>query len=363
MKKKILIVGSTGKLGTKLLNYLNKNSISVYCITCYKNLSKLSHQKKLYDIKNSFVLSDTNDQIKFFQFLKKNIQIIYFLDYGSLSLKYLIYFLKHNSNSIIAVANKEMIIAGGSLLQKKIKKTNNVFIPLDSEHFSILNSNLKNQSINKIYITASGGPFYFNKKINLSNVNLSKVLSHPKWKMGYNNLIDSSNLINKVLEIYELSIIYNIPLDKIDFLISKEAFVHSIIHYSDNTLSLNCFNNDMLITLVKPLTYFYKINSFKINQNYLDPHKLKLEIPNDRRFKVLNYKKKLMNLSHSDQIRLMIINNSAHKLYLSNKLKYNNIINYIINEMSRNKKNFKLNSFSSILDFITRQNNYYKTNV
>ena len=122
MEKKILIVGSTGKLGTKLLNYLNKNSISVYCITCYKNLSKLSHQKKLYDIKNSFVLSDTNDQIKFFQFLKKNIQIIYFLDYGSLSLKYLIYFLKHNSNSIIAVANKEMIIAGGSLLQKKLKK-------------------------------------------------------------------------------------------------------------------------------------------------------------------------------------------------------------------------------------------------
>ncbi len=70
-----------------------------------------------------------------------------------------------------------------------------------------------------------------------------------------------------------------------------------------------------------------------------------------------------MVLSHSDQIRLMIINNSAHKLYLSNKLKYNNIINYIINEMSRNKKNLKLNSFSSILDFITRQNNYYKTNV
>ena len=70
-----------------------------------------------------------------------------------------------------------------------------------------------------------------------------------------------------------------------------------------------------------------------------------------------------MNLSHSDQIRLMIINNSAHKLYLSNKLKYNNIINYIINEFTRNKKNLKLNSFSSILDFITRQNNYYKTNV
>ena len=363
MKKKILIVGSTGKLGTKLLNYLNKNSISVYGISCYKNFRKLSYQKNIYNIKNSFVLSDANDQINFFKFLKNNIQIIYFLDYGSLSLKYLTYFLRYNSNSIIAVANKEMIIAGGSLLQNKIKKTNNKFIPLDSEHFSILNSNIKNQAISKIFITASGGPFYFNKKINFSKVALSKVLSHPKWKMGFNNLIDSSNLINKILEIYELSIIFNIPLDKIDFLISKEAFVHSIVHYSDSSLSINCFNNDMLITLIKPLTYLYKINSFKINQNYLKVHNLKIEIPKDKRFKVLDYKKKLMNLSHSDQIRLMIINNSAHKLYLSNKLKYNNIINYIMNEMSRNKKNLKLYSFTSILNFITKYNNYYKTNV
>ena len=152
-------------------------------------------------------------------------------------------------------------------------------------------------------------------------------------------------------------------LDKVDFLISKEAFIHSIVHYSDSSLSINCFNNDMLITLIKPLTYLYKINSFKINQNYLKVHNLKIEIPKDKRFKVLNYKKKLMNLSHSDQIRLMIINNSAHKLYLSNKLKYNNIINYIMNEMSRNKKNLKLNSFTSILNFITKYNNYYKTNV
>ena len=143
MKKKILIIGSTGKLGTKLLKFLNKNSISVYCITCFKNNLKLSHQKKIYNIKNSFILSNNNDQIKFFNFLKKNIQIIYFLDYGSSSLKYLSYFLRHNTNSIIAVANKEMIIAGGSLLQNKIKKTNNIFLPLDSEHFSILNSNIE----------------------------------------------------------------------------------------------------------------------------------------------------------------------------------------------------------------------------
>ena len=75
--------------------------------------------------------------------------------------------------------------------------------------------------INKVYITASGGPFYFQKKINLNKVSLKQVLNHPKWNMGKNNSIDSSNFIKKLLEIYELSIIFNIDINKIDFLVSK----------------------------------------------------------------------------------------------------------------------------------------------
>ena len=77
--------------------------------------------------------------------------------------------------------------------------------------------------------------------------------------MGVNNLIDSSNFINKLLEIYELSIIFNIDLDKIDFLISQNAFVHSVIIYFDNTISVNCFNNDMLITLTNLFIFFISL--------------------------------------------------------------------------------------------------------
>ena len=363
MKLKIVIVGSTGKLGTKLLRFTKKNSISLSCITCYKNTKKIIKQKFSNKIKNYFTLSSYNDQKKFFKYLEQKINIIYFLDYGSESLKYLSHFLKHNSNSIIAIANKEMIIAGGDLLQKKIKKTNNFFIPLDSEHFSLLNSNINNNNIQKVYITASGGPFYFNKNINLSSVNLNKVLSHPKWNMGKNNLIDSSNFINKILEIYELSYIFNISLDKIDFLISEEAFIHSIVHYKDNTVSLNCFSNDMLITLIKPLSYYYNIPPMMIKQNYLNNKNLKIEKPKDDRFAVFKYKKKLMDLSHSEQIQLMIINNSAHKLYLSNKLKYNDIVFYIMSEISNNSYNKNFKSFERILKFVSKTNKIYKTNV
>ena len=362
MKVKIIIVGSTGKLGTKLLNYTNKNSIPIYGITCFTNSKKLLLQQKKYAIKNSFILSKKIDQLRLIKLLKSKISIIYFLDFGSFSLKYLNHFLNFNHNSVIAIANKEMIIAGGKLLQSKIKKNNNIFIPLDSEHFSLSNLNI-NKNIRKIYITASGGPFYFKKNINLSSVSSNKVLSHPKWNMGNNNLIDSSNFINKILEMYELSYIFNIPLYKIDFLISKEAYIHSIVHFNDNTLSMNCFINDMLITLIKPLSFFYNIEPLKLNSNYLNTNNLKVEIPQDSRFKIFKYKKQLMNLTHSEQIKLMIINNSAHKLYLSNKLKYNNIINYIMNELNNNSSEIKSYSFLNILKFISKNNNLYKTNV
>ena len=362
MNNKIIIIGSTGKLGTKLLSYINKNSISIYGICCFRNKKKMLVQKNRYSIKHSFVLNNKKDQNKLFKILESKIKIIYFLDYGSFSLNYLNHFLKFNKKSIIAIANKEMVIAGGTLLQNKIIKTNNHFIPLDSEHFSLINSKIKN-NINKIYITASGGPFYFKKNINLLSVSKDKVLSHPKWSMGTNNLIDSSNFVNKILEIYELSYIYDIPLSKISFLISKEAYIHSIVHFNDGTLSINCFNNNMLLTLIKPLSFLYEIDDIKLNKNYLISNKLKVEKPNDKRFAIFKNLTKLKKLSHSDQIKLMIINNSAHKLYLSNKLKYNEIVNYIMIELSKNKKSVNLNSFEKILRFIDLYNNYYGTNV
>ena len=363
MIKKIIIVGSSGELGSKLLKFLSKNKISIFAATCYTNEKKILEQKRKYKIKNTFVLSKQEDKIKFLNILKLKINIIYFLDYGSYSLNYLSHFLKFNTNSVIAIANKELIIAGGLIIQKKIKLKKNIFIPLDSEHFSLINSNINKENINKIYITASGGPFYFKKKINLSKVNLKQVLSHPKWKMGKNNLIDSSNFINKILEIYELSQIYDIPLSKIDFLICKEAYVHSVVCYNDNSLTLNCFKNNMLITLIKPLTYFYDINPVKNDFKFLNAKNLKLIIPNDHRFKVLKIYKKLSKFDHYRQILFMIINNSAHNLYLSNKLNYNDIVKYIMSEMKKHQIPQKTISINSILKFISKINNYYKTNV
>lgn len=357
---KILVIGSTGVLGSKLLSFCKKNKINIDTICCFKNSMKLRYQKKSLSIKNSYVLSLQN--LNFLSHIKKNkYKIIYFLDYGPYSLRYADVILKNNKNSILAIANKEMLIAGGPLLISMIKNTHNTLVPLDSEHFSLQKVKFKNSIIKNIFITASGGPFYFNKNINLNKVSMNEVLNHPKWKMGFNNSIDSSNFINKILEIYELSHIYEIDLSKIHFLVSKEAYLHSIVIFDDDTISLNCFDSDMLITLTSPLRNFF---NFKLNlnsHNYLVNSNLKLEKFDDKRFAINKYLRKFLVLDHAKQIKLLSLNKIAQKMYKQGSLKYNEIITFIINNLNkRNKKIKNFNNFQTVLSYIEDIENDYK---
>ncbi len=357
---KILIIGSTGKLGSMLLNFCSKNKIRVFAITGFNNQKKLRSQRNKFNIKNAFLLNNKNDNLNFKNFLiSKKIDLVYFLDYGCESILYIDLFLKNNFKSYIAIANKEMVIAGGSLLINKIISTNNKLIPLDSEHFSLSNFDLKNNLIKKIFITASGGPFYHKKKINLNKVKIKNVLTHPKWKMGINNTIDSSNFVNKVLEMYELSIIYNINLKKIDFFISSEAYIHSVVINNDNIININCFDNNMLIPLTKPLLHYSPNLSIPIKNHFLSINKMKLEIFKDKRFKITNYLKTLKNLSHSEQIAFMLFNNIAQKKYLASEIKYNDIIVYIMSNLSKLNFNSKFNSFDDTIEFIQQIKNNY----
>jgi len=353
MKRRIIVIGSTGKLGIKLLNYCHKFNIEIFCITGFKNFKLLKKQSINFKIKNNFALSKESEKQKFVTLLKKNsVDLIYFLDYGYYSIYYANIFLQNNINSKIAIANKEMIIAGGNTLINKIRKTKNFLIPLDSEHFSLFNFDLKNKNLNKIYITASGGPFYFKKKVNLDNVNLKNVLRHPKWKMGINNSIDSSNFINKILEIYEVSIIYDIDINKIDFLISKEAYIHSVVVNNDYTININCFENDMIIPLLKPLQFLYPDFFFRNKSTFMISKMLKLEKFKDKRFKINKYLDIFKGLNDHKQISLMIFNNIAHKKYLKGEIKYNDILDYIMSKLNNVNSMINLNTINNRIKFI-----------
>ena len=363
MKPKILIIGSTGKLGSKLVNYCIKYNFDIEAITCYQNIEKVKKQSLKLNCKY-FKLSNKIDKNNFIKHISNNFyNLVYILDYGYHSLKYVNLLCNNISPTIFAIANKELLIAGGPLLTNLVASTNSQIIPLDSEHFSLYKSKLINEDIHKVFITASGGPFYFNKKINLNNVKLKEVINHPKWIMGINNSIDSSNFVNKILEIYELSSIYNINLDKIDFLVSKNAYVHSLIIYKNKTISLNCFHNDMLISLIDPLRLFFEISSDKFNSNQLMDHdNFKFKIFDDKRFKLLKYLPLLKRFNHHQQIEFMIANNLAHKLYIRNNLEYNKILDFIMKKVDYkyHKKDFKtvndVLSYIDNLDYNTNKN-------
>ena len=360
MKYKILILGSTGKLGSKLLKYCNSENILVDCITCYKNSNKLNNQVLKYKIPNSYTLFE--NEINFLNFISiSKFNIIYFLDYGSYSLKYINILLNKNTHSYFAIANKELLITGGNFLINKINKTKNKLIPIDSEHFSLFKLNPNNNEIKKLYITASGGPFYFNKKTNLDNVKLNEVLNHPKWNMGTNNSIDSSNFVNKILELFEVATIYKIDISKIDFLISQEAFIHSIVLYKDNTLSFNCFTNNMLITLIKPLTILFNSRELKINKkNYFNIENFRILKFEDKRFKAFKYFKIIKKFNHQQIINFILLNNIAHKKYLNNTLKYNDIFDFILKNINLSENNFKIRSFNDILKYINLTKKIYE---
>lgn len=360
MKPRILILGATGKLGIKLLNYCLKNNIKIYGATCYSRIEKLKIYKSKFNINKIFKLSDQYSRQKFTSLiLSESFDIIYFLDHGSESLYYLNHILLSQKNTYIAIANKELIVAGGRVLIRKIKKTNNYLIPLDSEHFSLYHSNTNNSEIKNLLITASGGPFYYNKNIKLSNVQKKQVLSHPKWQMGVNNLIDSSNFINKVLELFEVSYIYDIDINKISFVVSPEAYLHSFIIYKNSLISYNCFNNNMLVTLSYPLSLFYKLPSLYKNIYYKNYKKIFFEDFNDSRFIIPNKLKFIKKFNHYHQLQFLLLNNEAQKKYINNELKYIDIPNFILKKIDFKNKKYKLNSINQILKTIKLLKNQY----
>jgi 1-deoxy-D-xylulose-5-phosphate reductoisomerase len=353
--KKILVLGSTGKLGSLLINFCSKKKIPIYGLTCHSNNTKLKKFQNKVKSNNNFILSNTLQENNFLKFLKTNkFDIIYFLDYGCSSLKYLDIILKNNKKSLLAIANKEMLVAGGAILRKKILSSNNILVPLDSEHFSLFRLSPKNSEVKKIYITASGGPFYFKKNIDLNKVSFNQVVKHPKWEMGINNSIDSSNFINKVLEIFELSAIYDIDINKIDFLVTKEAFIHSYVLFNDNTISINCFPNDMLIPLLRPLSTIINLDkvNFKPLKNDFNVNNFKLENYSDHRFMIPLKLRSIKKFNHQEQIKFMIYNNIAHKLYINRSIRYNQIPQIIFKKMKSCHINYKLKSFNDILKYV-----------
>ena len=347
MKKKIAILGSTGSIGKTTIEILKKNKkdFNVILLTTNKNVNLVTKQARILKVKNILISSrqhylkaikNKNKNFKFYNNLEDLNKIIKKkLDYcmcaitGLAGLKPTLSCIKLTKK--IAIANKESIICAWNLIEQELKKNKTKFIPVDSEHFSIwsLIKNSKNHRIDKILITASGGPF-LNLPINkFKNIKPKDAIKHPSWVMGRKISIDSATMMNKVFEIIEAQRIFKINLNKFEILIHPKSYLHAIVKFENGLTKMLVHDTNMSIPIFNSIysEISKKIKNNNINLSYLN--NLNLSKPNIKRFPILKIIKLIpKNISLFETV-IITANDELVSYFLKGKINYLDIQKYL----------------------------------
>ena len=343
MKKKIAILGSTGSIGKCLIDIIKKDkrNFEVILLSADENYKELLKQAKFFKVKNLIITNNKSfDKIKNNVYSKKikiynnfdGLEKIFRkkIDYtmssisGIQGLKPTIEIIKYTKK--IAIANKEAIICGWDLIEKKLNKHKTKFIPVDSEHFSIWYAlqNIEKSLIEKIYLTASGGPFLDKSIKKLKKVKIKQVTNHPNWKMGKKISTDSATMINKVFEIIEAKKIFKISYNKLAIIIHPKSYVHAIIKFKNGLTKIIVHDTDMKIPIFNSLYSSKKIiNSKKLDFKILN--NLDFRDINPTKFPLIKVIKMLPNSSSLFETILVSINDKFVELFLRNEIKFTDI--------------------------------------
>ena len=370
MKKNISILGSTGSVGLSSLKIIDRkrqlfriillaanNNYELICkqIKIYKPKYFIINNSRVYKkIKNKF----KNKKVKIFNNFEKinlkKLDISVTAIPGIAGLEPTLLFIKHSKK--ILIANKESVICGWSLMKKIAVKYKTTIIPIDSEHYSIfkLIEKLDHKEIEKIYITASGGPFLNYKKKQMHNISPKEALRHPKWKMGKKISIDSSTLMNKILELIEAQKLFNIPNNKLDILIHPNSLVHAIIK-KKNGLSLFMYHDTSMIIPLANAMFDGKLNIKEFYKN--DKNKDKLENlifskVDKNIFPVISLKNRA-NEYPSTSIIINAANEILVELFLKKKIPFLGISKTILKILNdRNYKKYAITNPKNIHEII-----------
>ncbi len=358
---KINIFGSTGEIGKKSLKIINKHfpRLKINLLCANSNVKLLLMQINKYN--PSYVYMHDTNASKYLQSkIKKNILLLTFNDLkkylsktksdfsilaisGYKSLYYLDPIIKNTKN--LGLVSKECIVSAGHIFKKNnfYSKTN--IFPLDSEHFSLFEyfiNNKDHKKINKIILTASGGPFYKKNFKDLNNVSFNQAINHPKWKMGYKNSIDSATLVNKCLEIIEAHYLFNIPYKDIKVLIHPQALVHSIVEKNNYLVNFNLFKNDMSIPIINFLMQSNKKNQYSSKEFFVKSYnELNFIDVKNETFPIYKYFLNLDKTNPENLIKFNVGNEWAVNMFKNKVIKYTDIYKII-------KKVGSLNLYSSL---------------
>ncbi len=383
MKKKIAILGSTGSIGKTLIKILKKekDKPEIVLLTINTNYRELLKQVKIFDVKN-IIINDHKTYLYVKKILKnKKINIYNEFDYikkifsrkidytmcaiaGFEGLKPTLDIIKYTKK--IAIANKESIICGWPLIEKKIKRYKSDFIPVDSEHFSVwsLMNNVKSTNIEKVFLTASGGPFK-NLPINdFKHVTVKQALNHPSWSMGKKISVDSATMMNKVFEIIEAKKIFNFRYNQLDILVHPKSYVHAMIKFSNGLTKILIHETDMKIPIFNSLypPFKKKIKSKKIDFEILN--NLDFQNVDLKRFPIVKLIKHLPNRDSLFETVIVSANECLVENFLNKKIKFLDISKFLLKiiqskkfQKYKLKKPINIEEIKSLNDYVRLKTN------
>lgn len=337
---KITLLGSTGSIGTQTIDVAKHLGLEVEGISANKNADLII--KQYYDVKPKYIaVSDKFAADKVRQALiGEKVTIID----GETSAKELCEITESDTvvNAIIgfaglvptlaaiergkniALANKETLVSAGSLVMKKAREHGVPVLPIDSEHCAIHQClrSCKKQEVDRLIITASGGPFFGYSKEQLQNVTKEQALRHPNWSMGTGITIYSSTLVNKGLEMIEAMHLFDFPMEKIDVIVNRESIIHSMVETVDGSVMAQLGASDMRLCIQYALTYPERIEGISKKLNLPEIGKLTFfDVDNDV-FPSINLARRAVSYGGYATCVYNAANEVCVEMFMQDKIRY-----------------------------------------
>ena len=360
--KSISILGATGSIGTQTLDVIrnSEGTINLIGITANSSFDKIKEIIKefkpkyvgMMELNSAKVIeefcNESYPEIKVFSGIDGLIKIATLDEIdtvvtsvvGMIGLKPTMAAIEAKKD--IALANKETLVVAGELVMNKAKENNVRILPVDSEHSAIFQSlsGYKNKDINKIILTASGGPFRGKNLEDLKDVTVKEALKHPKWNMGQKISIDSASLMNKGLEVIEAHFLFDTDYDNIEVVVHPQSIIHSMVEYKDASIIAQMGTPDMRLPIQYALNYPERKGMIAKPLNFYEVGSLTFEKPDLDTFKCLKFAYDAGKIGGLAPTILNGANEEAVALLLEEKIKFLQIAEIIEECMNVFKENY-----------------------
>ena len=352
--KKILVLGSTGSIGLNTLEIARsfRNKFKIIGLTSNNNISLLEQQieefhpetvvvvnkEKASELKTRIagkcaVLSGEEGLLEITR--HGNYDILVSALVGFAGLAPTIEAIKQKKR--IALANKETLVTAGEIIIELCKEYGAELIPVDSEHSAIFQSLIgeKKETIDKLILTASGGPFLNKDKTELEHVTIADALKHPNWKMGNKITIDSATMMNKGLEIIEAFWLFGLPKEKIEVIIHPQSIIHSMVEFIDGSIKAQMSSPDMKLPILYALTFPERYNFSSVKTDFARINKLTFFEPDFDKFTCLKMAYHAIEEGGTAPCILNAANEVAVEKFLSGKIRFTQIPELITDALEK----------------------------